>query len=201
MAGTVIRTDPERVEAGELFYDRLVSVEEYLRIEEASPLRHEYVSGVLYAMTGGAKQHSEIIGNIYVAIRPEARRQGCRIFPGDVKAQISADRIYYPDLIVACDPDDQDPLIARNPCLVVEILSPSTAAIDRREKASAYRTLESLRSYLIVYQDEVRIEHYYRDDKDSWNLEFVTEGAVELRCPPMQLRLDDIYDQLPPRGQ
>ena len=177
-------------------YSGLVSVEEYLRIEEASPLRHEYVSGVLYAMTGGTKTHSEIIGNIYTAIRPEARRQQCRIFPGDVKTQINADRIYYPDLIVTCDPEDGDPLIVSMPCLIVEVLSPSTEATDRREKASAYRTFASLRSYLIVYQDEVRVEHYFRDEHDDWNLEFVTEGEVTLRCPPIALQLADIYDQL-----
>ncbi|HYI16430.1 MAG TPA: Uma2 family endonuclease [Thermomicrobiales bacterium] len=197
MAGTVTRTHSERLDEADVIYDRLVSVDEYLRIEEVSPLRHEYVSGVLYAMTGGTKRHSAIVGNLYVAVRPEARKRDCDIFPGDVKVQISADRIYYPDLIVACDPDDRDPLISRSPCLVVEILSPSTESIDRREKASAYRTLESIRSYLIVYQDEVRVEHYYRDDNDAWNLEFVTEGAVALRCPPMDLRLDDIYDRLP----
>ncbi|HEX5163849.1 MAG TPA: Uma2 family endonuclease [Thermomicrobiales bacterium] len=175
----------------------LVSVEEYLRIEEVSPIKHESVSGVLYAMMGGTKAHSEILGNIYAAIRPEARRNRCRIFPGDVKAQVDAERIYYPDLIVACDPDDRDPLITRNPCLVVEILSPSTQSIDRREKASTYRTIASLRSYLIVDQDEMRVEHYYRNDDDAWTLEFVTEGAVTLRCPPMELWLDDIYEELP----
>lgn len=176
----------------------LISVEEYLRIEEASPLRHEYVSGVLYAMTGGTKRHSEIIGNLYVSIRPEARRQGCRVFPGDVKAQINADRIYYPDLIVSCDSADQDPLIAGLPCLAVEVLAPSTESTDRREKASAYRALDSLRSFLIVYQDEVRAEHYFRDERGEWTLEFLTEGAVRLRCPRMELRLADIYDGLMP---
>jgi Uma2 family endonuclease len=178
-------------------YAGLVSVEEYLRIEEASELRHEYVSGVLYAMTGGTKRHSSIVGNLYVAVRAEARRRECEIYPGDVKVQVDSERIYYPDLIVACDPDDRDPLISRSPCLIIEVLSPSTEAIDRREKASAFRTLASLRSYLIVFQDEVRVEHYYRDDRNGWNLEFVTEGAVTLRCPPMDLQLDDIYDRLP----
>ncbi|MDQ3547950.1 MAG: Uma2 family endonuclease [Chloroflexota bacterium] len=178
-------------------YAGLVTIEEYLRIEEASPLRHEYVSGVLYAMTGGIRRHSAIVGNLYVAILPESRRHGCDLYPGDVKTQVNADRIYYPDLIATCDPDDRDPLIVAMPCLVIEILSPSTEATDRREKASAYRTIDSLRSYLIVHQDQVRVEHYFRDKHDVWNLEFVTEGSVTLRCPAMALQLADIYDRLP----
>jgi len=100
-------------------YAGLVSVEEYLRIEEASELRHEYVSGVLYAMTGGTRRHSAIVGNLYVAILPEARRHECELLPGDVKVKVNADRIYYPDVLVTCDPDDRDPLVVVSPCLVI----------------------------------------------------------------------------------
>lgn len=198
MARLAPHENEEQTVVEETLYERLVSVEEYLRIEESSPIRHEYVAGMLYAMTGGTLRHSELVGNVYTAIRPDSRRQRCRIYSSDALVEVDADHIYYPDVVVACDERDTDGQVLRHPCLVVEILSPSTKVTDRREKASAYRTIESLRSYLIVHQDRMRIEHYFRDDGDVWHLEFLTEGAATLRCPPMELQLADIYEEFPP---
>ena len=196
------RMAPEEIDeqavADETIYDRFVTVEEYLRIEESSPIRHEYVAGMLYAMTGGSLRHSELVGNVYTSVRPGARQQRCRIYSSDALVEVDTEHIYYPDVVVACDVRDTDDRILKHPCLVVEVLSPSTRATDRREKASAYRTIASLRSYLIVHQDRIRIEHYYRDDGGAWHLEFLTDGAVTLRCPSMDLQLADIYEEFPP---
>ncbi len=187
----------EQLVAEESIYDRFVSVEEYLRIEESSPIRHEYVAGMLYAMTGGSLRHSELVGNVYSAVRPAARRQRCRIYSSDALVEVNAEHLYYPDVVVTCDARDTDERILRHPCLVVEVLSPSTRATDRREKASAYRTIETLQSYLIVHQDRVRIEHYYRDDAGVWHLEFLTDGSVTLGCAGIELQMADIYEEFP----
>jgi Uma2 family endonuclease len=197
MARQVQYEADERVDEGERVYDRFVSVEEYLRIEETSPVRHEYVGGMLYAMTGGSLRHSELVGNIFSAIRPVARTQRCRIYSSDALVEVDADHYYYPDVVVTCDPNDTDRQMLRHPCLVVEVLSPSTRATDRREKMSAYRTMPSLRSYLIVHQDRVVIEHYFRDDSDVWQVQLLTDGAVLLGCPPMALQLADVYEEFP----
>ena len=194
MTGTAAHVGREQDDLEEVVYDDFISVDQYLTIEEASPVRHEYVDGVLYAMVGASKRHTEIVGNLYNAIRPHARERGCRVFFVEVKLQVSPSRIYYPDLMVVCDPSDTDDLIATRPCLLVEVRSPSTAAVDRREKASAYRQIESLESYLIVHQDQERIEHYYRDDERAWHIELLTDGTVTLRCPDMQLDVATIYD-------
>ena len=178
-------------------YDRFVTVDEYLRIEESSPIRHEYVGGMLFAMTGGSLRHSEIVGNIYTAVRTGARKQHCRIYASDALVEVNDETIYYPDVVVACDARDTDALVLKHPCLVVEVLSPSTRTTDRREKASAFRTIETLRSYLVVHQSQALIEHYYRDDDGAWHLEFVQDGAVTLRCPEMQLQMADIYEEFP----
>lgn len=188
----------EQTNSEESIYDRFVTVEEFLRIEESSPIRHEYVGRMLYAMTGGSLRHSELVGNVYTAVRPGTRQQRCRIYSSDALVEGDAEHIYYPDVVVACDARDTDERILKYPCLVVEVLSPSTSTTDRREKASAYRTISTLRSYLIVHQDQVRIEHYYRDDDEAWHLEFLTDGAVTLRCPAMELQLADIYEEFPP---
>jgi Uma2 family endonuclease len=187
----------EQAISEESIYDRFISVEDYLRIEESSPIRHEYVAGMLYAMTGGSLRHSELVGNVYTAVRPGARQQRCRIYSSDALVAVDDEHLYYPDVVVACDARDTDERILKHPCLVVEVLSPSTRATDRREKASAYRTIASLKSYVIVHQDRVRIEHYYRDDDGVWHLEFLTDGAVTMRCPSMDLQLADIYEEFP----
>src|SRR5688500_16788751 len=108
-------------------YDQ-VSYDEYLLIEEESiDVRHEYVDGFLYAMVGASKNHSVITGNIEAALRPAARRTQCRIYRTEVKLRVAPRRVYYPDLMVVCDPEDRnDSLIVTKPCLVVEVLSPGT---------------------------------------------------------------------------
>lgn len=148
MAETVSRTDAERLDAGEVMCGDLVSVEEYLRIEEASELRHEYVSGALYAMVGATRSHHRLVRRIVRLLEDGTAGGPCEVASEAVKVQARVDQIYYPDIVVTCDPADDNELMIVSPCLVAEVLSPSTAAIDRREKGAAYRRLPSLRSTL-----------------------------------------------------
>jgi Uma2 family endonuclease len=187
----------EQAIAEESIYDRFVTVDEFLRIEERSPIRHEYVGRMLFAMTGGSLRHSEIVGNVYTAVRPGARKQRCRIYASDALVEVDDEHIYYPDVVVACDARDTDARILKHPCLLVEVLSPSTSTIDRREKASSYRTIAALRSYLVVHQDRILVEHYFRDDEGSWHLELVQDDVVRLRFPDVELQMADIYEEFP----
>jgi Uma2 family endonuclease len=111
-----------------------------------------------------------------------------------VKLRAASDLIYYPDVMVACEPDD-DPLIENVPCLVVEVLSPRTETIDRREKLLAYRQIPSLRAYLIVSQEGRWVERHFRDKSGEWKRsDLLEEGRITVPCPPgAQLTLDDIY--------
>jgi len=140
-----------------------LSVEEYLAGEDGADIRHEYIDGELYAMSGASRQHVIITINMVAHLRPLLRGTPCRIFANDLKVRLriaEQDIFYYPDLILACDPDDRETYYCTRPCLLVEVLSDSTARIDRREKLLAYQTLPSLMEYLLVDQHQRRIEVY-----------------------------------------
>lgn len=176
-----------------------VDYDEYLRIEEASvDVRHELVGGVLHAMVGGTRRHSVIVANLVALLWPQARDEGCELHTGEVKLRVDRATVYYPDLMVACDPDDTNPLVVTRPCLVIVVLSPSTSATDLREKLAAYRTLPSLLAYLVVHQDEQRVERHWRETIDSpWQAAFRTAGSMPVPCPNTSIEIADIYAGLP----
>ncbi|HEX6631246.1 MAG TPA: Uma2 family endonuclease [Gemmatimonadaceae bacterium] len=182
---------------------RRLSVEEYLRLEESSDVRHELVAGETYAMTGGTLRHNQIALNIAALLLAAARGGPCHVFVNDVKLRIGDD-FYYPDLIVDCEPHHGGEVFVRAPCVVVEVLSDSTRRTDRREKLEAYRRVDALRAYLLVEQDERRVERHWRDDDGTWRHEAVSAAAgtsaVAIPCPPVELTLDAIYEgvELPP---
>jgi Uma2 family endonuclease len=175
-----------------------VSYKDYLRIEEASrDVRYELVGGVLHAMVGVTKRHNLITLQLAALLMPAARQSSCDVYVTDVKLRVNEETVYYPDLMVVCDPQDTDPLVASRPCLVVEVLSPSTAATDRREKLLAYRQIPTLLTYLVVHQDEQRVDRHWRDTPDfTWHGAFLTEGTIPLPCPDTELSLSAIYEGL-----
>src|SRR5262245_54459533 len=116
-----------------------MSVADYLEMEERSPIRHEYVDGWLYAMSGATCQHNLLIGNLYFHARQARPTQGCRIFTQEVKLRVAAgNSFFYPDVVASCEPADGANNYIERPCFVIEVLSPSTASMDRREKRDAY---------------------------------------------------------------
>ncbi len=170
-----------------------LTVEEYLALEETAEVRHEYVGGNVFATVGATKRHHRIATNIFRQLADAADDLGCRAYTEAVKLRVLDDVIYYPDVMVACEPDD-DPLVEHNPCLVVEVVSPKTEATDRREKRLAYRNVESLQTYLIVAQDREWVEHHFRGENSEWQNEIVEQGSIPLQCPPNTiLTLDDVY--------
>lgn len=157
-------------------------------------MRHEYVGGVLHALAGASRRHGRIVGNIRTALELAARGKGCEVYSESTMLRIGDEIVYYPDIMVVCDPEDDHPQYAVNPCLIVEVLSPTTASIDQREKAMTYRRVADLTTYLIVYQDERHIERFWRDDRGAWqHAELHTKGLVPLPCPGIELTLDDLY--------
>ena len=175
-----------------------MTVQDYLSFEEKSDVRHEYVAGEVHAMVGATERHQIIAFNIASALREEALRRGWRVILNDVKLQTDVDTIYYPDIMVLCDPDDDDPYIKTRPTLVVEVLSPSTESIDRREKMIGYRKISSLLCYLVVHQDERRVEQHWRDAiGDPWEYTLQLEDFTrEIAIPGLDSKLtfDGIYE-------
>lgn len=177
---------------------RLPSVEEYLDLEEAATVRHEYVGGALYALAGATKRHNRIAGNIFARLWSAARGGPCRVYSSDVKLKVAEDVFYYPDVMVACGPEGENPVYEEAPCLVVEVVSPGTESIDRREKLLAYKRLSIVEAYLIVDQEKARVERHWRDEQGSWwQAEILGEGSVLVPCPEkIELTLAEIYEGL-----
>jgi Uma2 family endonuclease len=180
-----------------------VSEDEYLRLEAQSPIRHEYVNGELFAMTGGTLRHNLIAASLLTLLRSHLRATPCRVFMNDVKVRVEkAKAYYYPDLLVTCarspEPVDLGAVAVADPVLIVEILSSSTEATDRREKLLAYRTLPSLQEYALVSQDEARVEIYRRRGDIGWErIEYAGPEVVELTSVGLQIAIRDVYEGVP----
>ena len=172
-----------------------LSVEDYLAGEEVSDIRHEYIAGEVYAMTGASRIHGLIALNLGAFLRPLLRGGDCQAFISDMKVRLEIagdDVFYYPDLVMSCDPDDRASDYCRAPCLVVEILSAKTRRIDRREKFLAYTSMPSLRSYLLISQELRQVELFRRER--GWRPEVFCDGAVPLDCIDEALPLEAIYE-------
>ena len=173
-----------------------LSVEDYLEMEKTATVRHEYVAGEVYAMVGVSRRHSRIAGNVFRLLAVAAAGGPCRIHQSDMKLQIE-DIFYYPDVMVACGDEPDDPYYEDNPCLVVEVVSPSTETTDRREKLAAYKRIPGLKAYLILDQQRMRVERHFRDEEGAWRrADLVDEGRFSVSCPEMSLSLAEIYEGL-----
>lgn len=170
-------------------------------MEEGSSVRHEYVAGQVYAMTGATRRHNRIVLSIATRLHAAARGSSCRVYVESVRLRAAADVIYYPDVMVACGPPGPDPLTEKAPCVVVEVLSPGTREIDRREKAFVYKGLPGLRAYLIVHQDVRRVERHWRDEEGSWwYADTALQGRVPIPCPELVMELDEFYEGVDREG-
>ena len=151
----------------------LLTVEEYLKSEQDGEIRHEYVAGQIFAMAGASEEHNLIVGNIFALLRPHLRGSSCRAFVSDMKVKVKAqkaDIFYYPDLLVTCDPNDRERYFKTNPNLIVEVLSDYTETTDKRENRINYQTIDSLQEYVLVSQDEIKVEIYRKDNKGNWTV-------------------------------
>lgn len=173
-----------------------MSVAEYLAFEAQSPNKHEYAAGQVFAMAGASARHNRIALNIGARLHQACRSGPCEAFIADMRVQIN-EVIYYPDLMVCCDPNDRDPYLRMRPCLVVEVLSDSTERIDRGEKLYNYQCIPTLEAYLLVSQDQLRVD-LYRRVGSVW--QFTTynqwEDQIILPCADVVLALSEIYERI-----
>ena len=179
-----------------------MSEAEYLRTERESPYKREYVGGFVYplhAHAGVSQPHSLITGNIFAALHPHARWRGCRLHHTDMRLHVG-NSMFYPDVMLACGHDTPHAFYETAPCLLVEVLSPSTAANDRVGKYAMYTGIPTLQTYLIAEQAERRVYEYQREG-DKWRLrEVAGDGEVSVPCLDVRLTLEDIYGGVIERG-
>jgi Uma2 family endonuclease len=173
-----------------------ISIEEYLAGERASEIKHEYIGGQVYAMTGVSVGHNLITLNLASALKARLRGGPCQVFAADLKLRVRvADEeiFYYPDVFVACRPDDRDPYYRRYPNTVIEVLSETTERIDRREKFLAYRTIESLQEYVLVAQQRQQVTVFRRSGE--WRAEPVAPNdTLRLGSLDFAMPVAEIYE-------
>ena len=176
--------------------------EQYLAIERAAEYKSEYYAGEMFAMSGAREAHNLIQGNLYVELRRQLRQRACRFYTSDMRVRVNASGLYtYPDATALCgEPlfldDVRDTLL--NPHLIVEILSPSTEAYDRGRKFGHYRTVESLREYLLISAERVSAELFIRQADGRWLLSAATqmEEVLDLQSIGCRIALADLYEDV-----
>jgi len=176
-----------------------MTVEEYLKFEEKSSTKHEYVDGRIFDVTGASRRHNIIGGNVFAVLHGFLDGTPCRPFIEAMKARVrTANCFYYPDVMVACDESAaEESVYTECPVLIVEVLSPSTAAVDRREKLTNYTKIPTLVEYLIVHQRYRRVELYRKDHDANWTkTEYRGMDHLVLESLPkgkLTISLDTIY--------
>jgi len=176
-----------------------LSVDEYLEFEANSKQRHEYIDGAVYAMAGASEKHELIKGNVFAAIHGHLRGGPCKAYSSDfkVRLQISQrDLFYYPDVMVACSREGVASHYLHFPKLIVEVLSPSTESIDRREKFLNYKQIATVEEYALLGQEAAQITIYRRAQDWVPHIHAGPDGMAAFQCIGLSLTLGQIYEGL-----
>jgi Uma2 family endonuclease len=176
-----------------------ISPTEYLQGEENSPIKYEYRDGEVYAMAGASNTHVIITGNVFAILRNHLRGSGCQAYISDTKAHIeSINTYYYPDVIVSCNQKDKAfHNFLRYPCLIIEVLSPTTEAFDRGDKFADYRKLASLQEYVLVSQNRISVEVFRRNSEGQWVLYSHEPGEnIHLESINFNCSIADVYEDV-----
>jgi len=179
---------------------KTLSLEEYRNLETIAEVKHEYHDGEIIEMTGGSINHNSILINLIVLLKLALRGTNYRLQSSDLRLWIPQyNRGLYPDLmIIAGEPlfsDNRNDEIL-NPCVIIEVLSPSTSGYDRGDKFRYYRSIPQLNQYLLVSQEEILIESYSKTSENNWLLQEYTpaRGIISLDFLGISLNLVDIYE-------
>ena len=176
------------------------TLDEYLAMEPEGEVRHEYINGEIFAMVVSSLPHNIIVMNLGTAIRPHLRGTACRVVANDRKVLIApAQRVYYPDLLVSCGKAEHsiDVYTETQPVLIVEVLSKSTARIDRQQKRLDYQMLDSLQDYVLVAQTERLVEVYSRQAAEHWTQTvYRDDDRIELPSIELSLPMAVIYEDV-----
>lgn len=168
-----------------------MSASDFLAWDALQRVKHEFVRGEVFAMAGASESHVTAALNIAMALRRHLQGSPCSTFISDMKLRVdAADAFYYPDVMVCCSAADKaDALVKREPLLLVEVLSPSTAGVDRGDKFSAYRLLPSLQELAFVDPDSRRCDVMRKGSDGLWVLHPFGRSE-DLRLASVSLAID-----------
>ena len=180
-----------------------MTVEAYLAMERESDERHDYLDGEIFAMTGASLRHNLITSHLLANLHAQLLGGDCSVVANDMRVRVPSMELFtYPDIVVFCGPpelDDDHHDTLSNPVVLIEVLSASTEAYDRTTRFDHYRTLTSLRDYVLVAQDRPHVERYSRQSTHLW--EFWESAGIDdsLSLPSLQMALPlaEIYRDLP----
>jgi Uma2 family endonuclease len=171
---------------------------EYLELERASPTKHEFRNGEIFAMAGGTPEHARLCANVGFGLGVQLRGRPCAAYSSNLRVRVQATGLStYADVSIVCgrlecDPEDKDAAV--NPIVLVEVLSDGSEAYDRGQKFAHYRRIPSLREYVLVSQHEQRIEVFHRNEHDSWTLREARTGeSARLEAIGCTLVVDEVY--------
>jgi Uma2 family endonuclease len=173
--------------------------QEYFDWEEQQPLKYEYINGEVFAMTGGTVNHGTIGANCHYQLKTHLRGGSCRPFIFDVKLGVSDNGPYhYPDVMVSCDERDKRATkIIYHPCLIVEVLSPSTEGIDRGKKFQNYRQISTLKEYFLISAEQMMVECFRLNDKGLWELHIYNQGdEINLTSIDFKFPIELLYEDV-----
>lgn len=179
-----------------------MSESDYFALDENSDIKYEYVNGQVYAMTGATVRHTLINNNTSTALANLLANTNCIVVSNDTRVKVESKISHrYPDTTVVCDKieyvENRKDTI-RNPIVIVEVLSPKTALIDRNQKLDEYTQISSLQEYILITQDEFKVERFFRQESGDWLYTKVTglDGVLSLPSIGCRLRLADIYKKI-----
>ena len=176
-----------------------ISVDEYLDFENKSDVKHEFDNGYIVAMVGASRPHNLITGGLFAAIKTKLKGSDCRVYMSDMKLHIQTpeyDRFYYPDIMVACDPNPVSEFYEDKPILVVEVLSPSTETRDKLEKLAAYGAIVPLKEYIIIAQDRVEVNRYSMENRKALLTQYGDGDTLEMESINMSIPVKDLYAEV-----
>lgn len=176
----------------------LMSYEEYLVWESTQETRHEYFNGEVVAMAGGTRNHNRISLNFSKILDNALADCTCEVYIADIKVQVEPSRKYfYPDIVVTCDQRDTEKQLVLFPCLIIEVLSPSTEAYDRGFKFSQYRQFDSLQEYVLVQVEQPIVEVFQRNQDGKWLFsEYGLSDRLFLKSVNLEIAVSDLYKQV-----
>lgn len=177
------------------------TVEEYLAFERTSEEKHEYYAGEIFDMSGASRRHNLIVMNTGTTLNSQLAQRPCEVYPSDMRVKVNKIKYTYPDVTVVCgepqfEDGEFDTLL--NPTIIVEVLSPSTEDYDRGKKFKHYMGIPSLQEYILIAQDEVRIDHCTRQSDGDWliSVSETLESSIVLPSINCTLRLADVYNKI-----
>lgn len=176
----------------------IYTYEDYLALERASDIKHEYFMGEVFAMAGAEPVHNEIVSNTHFVVTGQVVKHPCKVYGSDQRVKTLSGLSTYPDLSVVCGErhfNEDRPRALLNPTALFEVLSPSTEAYDRGDKFHHYRSLPSLQEYVLISSNRQRLEYFRRLPNDNWHIAVLDDPDSALEMPALGCRLTcaDIY--------